>query len=731
VTAAVLPTAATPPAAPPRPRPDLLAHPSPTTGRFLLLIGALLSAGLLVGNMAHNALLGRSWNRAILACFNEAQAAVPLVVDLDTQIAYQEVLNECMAPAELTRALTGVGGAAAIAVLALGVVVVIPVWLRRRYRLRPAGERLAGAVTRVAELAAETGLRRPPRLLVGPAGQRDAFVFGPPGMYRIVLPTALVVRWRNAELFDPVVRHELAHVRRHDVPLAWLATAVWVAAAPMLLLPVVLDLVRLDLSLLVPYLWRAAVVLAVVWLIRRQALRSREHDADLHAARQGGDWRPVAAILDTSRPVPRLWRRLISYHPTNAQRVRALADPGRLRGVSLVDGLAAAFLTGVLLPPVLNVLQVAFTGSSLYSWAPHLSAALVGPVAGLAVGVGLWRQALIDHVTGARTWPGGVLLGVVVGLVVGQTIQLDNLGVGGGLPVTDMWVGAAVGAAAVLLSAGTGWLWADASARVPGGRRSWWLGVLVNALIFGIALWALQWMPVQIEALKATGLAGGDAAIYFGRLVGPVVYLAAVPVLVSVAALLWRRADRPLPAWLVEAPTPGPALDWTWAAARRPGLLAVLLAGAVPGLFGAMATLVHRLTVGAPTDDADRVNRYLIWLTVGTLVALTVSFVTVVVVPRSGAALGLVTGVTAAAVAALGMTALNTFVVGSVFEPAFWWSTIVAITALWMVGYVFLLPITLAVWPAPWRDVPGLAFAFAVGGAGSFMAFVAALVLVI
>jgi hypothetical protein len=191
-----------------------------------------------------------------------------------------------------------------------------------------------------------------------------------------------------------------------------------------------------------------------------------------------------------------------------------------------------------------------------------------------------------------------------------------------------------------------------------------------------------------------------------------------------------------VPAWLVDgpvadvAPGSGPAPAWS-GAARRPGLLAVLLAGAGPGIFATMAVLAHRLTAGSPTDDADRINRYLIWLTVGTLVALTVSLVAVAVVPRSGAALGLVAGVTAATVAALGITATNTFLFGNIFDPAFWWSTIVSITALWMVGYLFILPLTLAVWPAPWRDVPGWAFAAAVGGAGAFMALVAALVLVV
>jgi hypothetical protein len=543
-------------------------------------------------------------------------------------------------------------------------------------------------------------------------------VFGRPGRYSLVLPTALVVRWRNAALFDPVVRHELAHIRRHDVPLAWLATAVWVAALPLLTIPIVLDLVRRDLSLLPAYLWRAALVLGIVWLVRRQVLRSREHDADLYAARQAGDWRAVAAVLNSPRPAPPWWRRRISVPPTHPQRIAVLADPGRAHGVSIVDGLVAAFLMAVLIGPLLDVLQVAFTGSALYRWTPHMAAVLVGPIAGLAVGVGLWRQAMTDHVTGARTWPGGVALGVVVGLVVGQAIDMNGLGLDEPRG-SETLLAILFGAAAVLLSAGTGRLWADASARIPGGRRSWWIGVVVNALIFGIALWAVQWIPVLVNTAGSVGLSVSDIIIEFGALVGSVVYVAVVPILVALVTLVWRRGTRPMATWLVDGPPPA----WS-SSARRPGLAAVLLPSAGAGVLAATVTLVYRYVAGRPSGPADSIHRYVVWLTVGTLVALAVSFATVALVPRSGAAVGLVSGACAAAVAALGTTAANTFIIGNTFEPKFWWSTIVAVTALWLVGYLFVLPVTLVVWPAPWRDVPGWLFALVVGGAGAFVALV-------
>jgi Zn-dependent protease with chaperone function len=704
-------------------RPNVLAHPSPATGRFLLLIGALVGLGLLAGTLVHNGLIGARWTSAAKTCFAEANAAVPVSLDVNDQITHSRVQMSCLAPAERVRAMFSLAGAALVAVLGLGVVVAVPSVLRRRYRLRPAGERLSGAALRIAELAGQAGVRRPPRLWLGPARQRDAFVFGLPGRYHMVLPTALAVRWRHGALFDPVVRHELAHQRRHDVPLAWLATAVWMAAIPVLTVPVIVMVARGDLSLLPAYLWRAALVMGIVFLIRRQALRSREHDADLHAARQAGDWRPLGSVLEGGRRTPGWWRRLVSNHPTVAQRLRVLADPGRIRGVSIVDGLAAGFLTALLLPLISSVLQVALTASPMFSWVPYLSAALVGPVTGLAVGVGLWRQALIDHVTGGRTWPGGAVVSVVAGLLLGRAIRFDDLALGEQSPY-EAPVVVVIGAAAVLLSAGTGRLWADAAARLPGGPRSWWIGFTVNALIFALALWALQWVPVVLYTTSTVGFSLADLAVSSGALAGTAFYLVVVPLLVAVAAMVWRRRVLPTPQWLVDGPAPG----WSWST-RRPGLTAALLAGAIPGLLAASAALVNRLLAGSPVDDDARVRQFLLWIITGTLVALAVSFVTLMAVPRSGAAVALVTGSSAAVVAALGMAAANTFVIGNLFDLSFWWLIIVTVTTLWLAGYLLILPVALAVWPAPWRDVPGWLLVLLGVAVGGVVALVTGLVL--
>lgn len=683
-------------------RPNVLAHPSPTSGRFLLLLGVLLSAGLLAGQLVHMSLRGGEWASVARQCFAAALAIAPAAEGWEDELAINAVLTDCMAAENRIITAFEFAGAATIAALGLIALLLAPARLRRRHRLRPAGPRLDAAVARVGELTAEIGMRRPPQVLVGPASQRDAFVFGLAGRYRMVLPIALLVRWRNREVFDPVVRHELAHLRRHDVPLAWLAASIWLAAAPVVLLPMVLALLRWDLSLAPSYLWRAALMLAVGWLIRRQVLRSREHDADLHAARQMGDWRPLWKVLNssTAKP-PSRWRQLMSHHPTVAQRMAVLVDPAKLPGVSLVDGLAAAFLAALLLPVLINTLNTAFGVST---WSLVAAATLVGPILGFAAGAGLWRQAMIDHATGRATWPGGVVLGVVVGLLLGNWLDLAGLGTG---DIAASWVVAilttVIGAGAVLLSAGTARLWADAASRVPARRGSWWVSVIINSLIFGFALWAVEWLPIHLVAGVVSGFSVETLVIALGRMIAPITLLAAVPAIVTMFALVARRKPADVPRWLVDSQHTGPPE----LVARRPGLGAVALSGVAAGVLGATALVVHRLIVGSPVDDPDRIARYLLWVTTGTLVALAVSLVALVMVPRSGAAVGLVSGGLAALTTALGTVTVNTFAFGNILDLGFWWTTSATVIGQWFLVYLFLLPITLVSWAASWREVPG------------------------
>ncbi|GIH02508.1 hypothetical protein Rhe02_05750 [Rhizocola hellebori] len=679
-------------------RPNVLAHPSPTTGRFLLLVAALASAGLLTGSSFYTITHQAEFSAAMKTCL--AAIRGPEATSTEEMLARAALVTECLAPQQRLDAIYSLAGAVAIGVLGLIVMLFVPMVLRRRRRLRPAGPNMAAAVARVGELAAETGLRRAPTVMVGPMGHRDAFVFGLPGRYQIVLPMALMVRWRNSELFDPVVRHEIAHLRRHDVLMAWLAASVWLAAPAIFAVLLVPLMLRLDASFILQYSWRMGLLIGLVWLVRRQLLRSREHDADLHVARQMRDWRPLWRVLSATAAHSQVsWRRWISNHPGAAHRQQVLVDPATGPGVSFVDGLVAAFLAGLLFP----VLVRAVGAVTDFNLAPIVAALATGPLLGLAVGAGLWRQALIDHAAGTRRWPGGAVIGVVTGLLLAYFTEFASI-IGDDAPVSwpTIALTVVVGAGAVLLSASTGRLWADAAAGLPAGRTTWTIGVVVNALFFGIAIWLLGFLPVYLDVFTTAGVGLAYPLVILGAIVAPIAYLAIIPAVVTMYALVARRKKADVPAWLIDSAHTGIA-----DVARKPGLGAVLACSVAAGLVAAAGVLMHRFAVGPPVDDTDSLSRYLVWLSAGTLVALAVSFASVVMIPRSGGAIGLVAGAVTAITAGLFIVSINTFGFGNILDLKFWWTTTLAITAQWFLGYLLILPLALVTWFAPWRDVPG------------------------
>jgi Zn-dependent protease with chaperone function len=203
-------------------------------------------------------------------------------------LAADEQRRACRAGVEQVRAGYLLAGAGAVAMGGVGILLLAPRRIRHSRQLSAAGDTFGGAARRVAELAAEAGLSRSPAVVVG--RQADTFTFGVPGRYVIALPRGLAVRWRHPQLFDPVLRHELAHVRHGDVPLALLARSVGFVLAPLLVLPLVVGFVIGDNSLTPSYLWRAALLGAVVVLVSAQLLRTREYDADLRAAQLLPRW---------------------------------------------------------------------------------------------------------------------------------------------------------------------------------------------------------------------------------------------------------------------------------------------------------------------------------------------------------------------------------------------------------------------------------------------------------
>ncbi len=477
-------------------RPDILAYPSPTTTRFLVLVGALLTAGLFVGTWVHNgSAAGDTWARTVAACSQQPAASSQLGNDPRAALRAQDAFAECTAPAERTRAGYAIAGALIAGCGGIMVLFVSPVLVERRRRLRIPGPRLDPAVRRFRELTADARLSRAPELVVGPATQRDAFSYGAPGRYRVALPPAIAVHWADPARFDPVVRHELAHVAHRDIALAWLTRSIWYALVPLLVLPVVLALARADFSLVPDYVWRALLLASVVMLVSTATLRSREHDADLRAARFAGDEESLAALLRSARPQPTVGlRRLLAYHPNPARRVEVLDRPGQATTVTFVDGLAAAYLAALSSPLLVGVISALLTGTGQVSLAEVAADLLVGPLIGITVGLGLWRQILVRRVVGGtRPAITAVALGVGTGMVLGQVVSLGQAGTGtlGGLDNPGwLLVTGVLAMGATVVMAGLGELWGDAAPRIRSARGSWMPAALLGGVLFAAVLWA-------------------------------------------------------------------------------------------------------------------------------------------------------------------------------------------------------------------------------------------------
>lgn len=533
-------------------RENVLSAAAPTTTRYLAFLAALLSAGIFVGSWGYNQTQGRHWVRVVVSCAAQAQQASVSLPPVQAELAREALEASCRRAADLRLAEFALGGAASVAAGALAIVYLAPVLVRRRRRLRRLDPPLREAGVRFAELAAEAGIRRMPILERGPASQRDAFSYGAPGRPRVVLPPAVAVRWRDRELFDPLARHELAHVRHRDVALAWLARSAWYALAPLLALPVIVSLLSGDHSILADFLWRAALLGLTVLLVSAALLRSREHDADLRAAQAAGEVTPLTALLRRSprQPGRNRLRQLVARHPTPDQRILVLHHPERAADVTFLDGFSSAFLAGLLFPLVSTAVLVMFTSSGRTDLGDSVAALLAGPLLGGSVGLGLWRAAAAGRIARADRQVAPVALGVAAGLVLGQLASLSGTGTGavGGLG-HPAWlaVSAVLGAGATVLSAGLTQLGKDATARLH-RRLAVAAIVVVDGLIFASALWIGSTLQFALDS-------GGFA---FARswlvtlLPSASLVIAAVAVLaLSAGWALWAQARAAsAPAWM-------------------------------------------------------------------------------------------------------------------------------------------------------------------------------------
>ena len=642
--------------APPAPvdvRLDVLALPSPTVARFVLLLGALLSSGLFVGTWVHNqTAVGDDWLARVAECERQ-RPSVPSGAGADAILAAQQSVLQCVEGAQQRLAWFALGGVALTLVAAGVVLAVVPRFIVRRRALRLAGPKLAAASERVAALAEEGGLRRSPDTMVGTSKLHDAFSFGLPGHYAVALPPAVAVR-STGVAFESLVRHELAHVARRDVLIAWSARALWYVLIALLALPVVVALARADLSILPSYVWRAALLMVAAMLASAGILRSREFDADLGSARTAARRDALSTLLGTSgRAASTGWRRVVALHPDPSERVRMLGDPARLARASGVDAAIAGFLAAVTLPLLVSVFA---TVPSLTSWAYAVPAALVGPLMGATVGLSLWRLAVVE-LAQATSGLGGaarrMAAGVIAGFLVGQVASLAAVGsdtvTGTRSPLLPLLGALALGGTTVVV-AGLGRVAADRSRHLS-ARGYTTLAIALSATVFAFVLWAATLLSSTLD------LGGGRlAALTSVTLLTQPLAVTVVAVLAAVIlALVAIRPAETAPAWAFEGEAPVvPKQD-----RHSVGLREVSVVGLVSGVAAALSILAFRLVAGPATTFEEQTQRFdaYVWLFAGAGVAAGLSLI--VLHGLRGAGAGVTAGALASCVAALGFVVIN------------------------------------------------------------------------
>jgi Zn-dependent protease with chaperone function len=637
-----------------RGRPDLTTLPKPTTGRVVVLLTALLAIGVTVGNLAHSTIFGDEWVAVLSRCSQEAAEDVPSV----DMFATNEVMQGCLIPAERVRAGFMAGGALAVVIGSVGFVYVAPVLVRRRRGLREAGPKLAPVVAKVGELATAHGGRVVPRIALGASQQRDAFCFGPPGRPVLVLPPALAVRYRDAELFDPVVRHELAHVQHRDVPLAWLARGFLLVAGLIALVPVLTAAVTGDRSVLPDFLWRVAILVGAGWLVARSVLRIREHDADLAADTFGGG--SLARLLDGGLMLdtPTGWRRWGAHHPSAQERVRVLREPEQVALVAFAGGLWPGFFAAVAVPSVVAMTSVMLTGTGRSLQAYGLAAAVGGLVLAGSVGVDIYRSATVEAAGGRRRIlrDTSVTAGVGIGVLTGQLITPASAWTGFALGL-PLW---AVPIPAVLVAGATAML-CGAARSLAGRRLHPTLLVLPAAALFGVSLWS--GLTLQLPA--NVGMEYLQLTLLYGQGLLPSTAAALLVVMAGVA-VRGRAALRDL----------------------RVGALAGATAG------GLLVTV--RLLSAPAETDAEKVAVYLLTLETAVFAALAAAVVLSFVSGTRGALSGLVALPAAVATTLVAFLLLNAArggttdlaFVDSLLRPALFIGFLAVVTA----GLVGLVP---------------------------------------
>lgn len=438
-------------------RADKQALIGATTVRFLLLLFLLLVTSLsMVSELTKTISIPGIYEHHDISAGCElaagedpsSAAAAPL---LRAATSYWRAYRACLAhygwspPWWAPLALT-----AGLAVAVMFLCWEIPAWKGRARRVTPVAgiEGAAGLEAGLADIVAAAGLAGTPRFVIDPAARTaSAIVFGRSRPYTVCLHGGLVAR-RSADPagFRAVILHELAHIKNRDVGITYATVAAWRVFLVAVLLPYTVNTTTGLLTaptgqlaiftpvarpIFVREALLSALLVALVYLVRADILRTREARADIDAVRWGAEpsgWHPGPRDGRRRGPTGRalaafagLWR----THPTWERRRAALAGPPTALGPAGLQ----MFLTGAS-AAILNDRLSGFLGGIVpVDPGNQIAALLTAAVVATIVGVEQWRGARQSLLAGRTPRPGlipGSWLGA--GLVFGEYLVFSTVG---------------------------------------------------------------------------------------------------------------------------------------------------------------------------------------------------------------------------------------------------------------------------------------------------------------
>ena len=459
-----------------RPRLNPFAFLSDTVFRFGLLVTAVIGANLYVWQWIGSASRsGPEHTAGTLTCLQLAPSSAP---SLEQFTAASDAFGACLDDLYRYQVWWMLGGTAALLLVAMALMLVLPLWIRRRRRLQPlTAEDAPAAIEAVRELAAEQGIPAP-RLLWNPLDPSPGgLAFGHPARYSVALTGGLLVKQTtDPPAFRAIVRHELAHIRNRDVGITYFTLAIWYAFLLVAVVPFGATLLDAGDRTVWNVTWRLLVLAALVYLTRNAVLRSREVYADLRASVPDGPDGALRRVLSgLPRPTPGLLGRVRRVHPDPQQRLAAVDDTRPLFPLGAVVAFAAGLSSTIAYASVVELLSP-LVGDAIDL--RFVAALTFAPLVVGVVGVAVWREAfaaLADGREPASPWVDGLAL--AAGFLIGPELALDRIATTEETLLRDLtsvsgllWAAVLVVGIPLLLA----WIRTSASwwTRALGGRRS-------------------------------------------------------------------------------------------------------------------------------------------------------------------------------------------------------------------------------------------------------------------